>query len=91
MAKVIKTIAADNNMEFGDICSFKTENYIGIWNAVKNKYYLLLQSNGYFACFTVPECDSLEKLDSEVFSICQEHIEEVFADSNYTFNLKAEH
>lgn len=90
MAKVIKTIAPENNMEFDRIYSFQTENHIGIWSHIDDCFLVVAKSGREFYRYEVQNCDSLEDLDDKVFDICDEHIEDVFESGAYTFTLAEE-
>lgn len=90
MAKVIMTIAPEDDMCFDNIMSFKTESYIGLWNNVIDKFVLMNQSiyNGYFEPYTLDEdCENLRDLDEAVYELVDEHITEVFDHSNYKIEL----
>lgn len=90
MAKVIMTIAPEDGMCFESIMSFKTENYIGIWNNATDEFMLIRQSacRGYFEpYFLEGTYDELRELDDAVYETVEEHITEVFNHSNYTFEL----
>ena len=86
MAKVITTIAADG-LGFDDICSFKTDSFIGIWCHNHERFVLMQDSNIQYSMCVLPSCDDLKQLDDEVYSICGEHIKEVFESSTYEFVL----
>lgn len=92
MAKVITTIAAENGMDIGDILSFKTKNYIGIWDNAEEKFALMCKFGAYFEPWYLDEYGSgffydLKSLDEVVYKKCEEHIAEVFDKSNYTIEL----
>lgn len=87
MAKVITTIAAENGMDFVDIMSFKTTNYTGIYASNEDAFVLLANSGTYFEPLILECCDNLKELDDIVFAKCEEHIVEVFDESNYTIEL----
>lgn len=88
MAKVIMTIAPDDGMCFEDIMSFKTENHIGIWDSVKEKFMLVRESSYYFEPWYLEGYyKSLSELDEAVYNDCAEHISEVFNTSKYTITL----
>ena len=90
MAKVVITIAAENGMDFQDIMSFKTDNYIGIWDSAKGEFALLRQYSAYFEPCYLKYVDSLGRLDDLVFEECEEHITEVFDRSDYALTLDCE-
>lgn len=90
MAKVITTIAAENGMDFEDIMSFKTDDYIGIVNQVDGGFVLMRRQSAYFepCCIEYRRCGkNLQDLDDVVFEECGEHIIEVFDHSNYAIEL----
>ena len=88
MAKVILTIAPEDGMYFGDILSFKTDNYIGIYNNVREHFMLIRASDKYFEPYFIDEeFDSLQELDDMVFEKCDEHITDVYDTARYEISL----
>lgn len=90
MAKVIMTIAPEDDMCFDNIMSFKTESYIGLWNNVADRFMLMNRSiyNGYFEPYILEEnYENLRDLDEAVYELVDEHITEVFDHSNYKIEL----
>ena len=87
MAKVIVTIAPENDMFFEDILSFETENHIGIWSYEKDCYVLLCKSGKFYEPSYLKKCENLRELNEAVLEECDEHIEEVFDVCNYTIKL----
>lgn len=71
--------------------SFKTENYIGIWDGVKEDFMLIRKSDMHFEPWYLhqegKEYDNLASLDKAVCDLCDEHIAEVFDTSEYTIVL----
>lgn len=88
MAKVIKTLGIEGDISFDCINTFKTENYIGIYNHTDDEFILLPYSDCELNMMRISSFDDLQELDDEVYSICDEHIEEVFEDGNYTMSLE---
>ena len=89
MAKVILTIAPEDGMFFEDIMSFKTENYVGIWDNAKGSFMLMRQSGRYFEPWYLEgNYENLQELDNAVCEECDEHITEVFSGSDYNFELE---
>lgn len=86
MAKVIRTVMADG-IDFDDICSFKTENCVGIYDHEYNAFFLMQESCYEFYCCILPECSNLSELDNAVYQQSGEHIEEVYESSTYEFVL----
>ena len=93
MAKVIITIAPENGMCMDRIMSFKTDNYIGIWDTEAEKFALMKKSSKYFEPWYISFedgsgfCEALKELDEAVYEKCEEHITDVFDKSNYTIEL----
>lgn len=94
MAKVITTIAAEDGMSVEQILSFKTENYIGIWNYNDDDYILFAKTDyefrPVFLKYDLEDCPSLKELDDMVWEECEEHILEVFDRADYTFTLEVD-
>ena len=89
MAKVIMTIAPEGKMCFEEILSFKTENYIGIWDNPGDRFVLMKQSERFFEPWLLEsEYVDLADLDNAVYEVCNEHITDVFDTSGYTIELK---
>lgn len=87
MAKIITTIAVENGMDIDEICSFETENFIGIWNHANDNFMLILKSDIEFHPFVVKNCDDLRELDYQVYEKCGEHIVEAYSTSTYNFEI----
>lgn len=91
MAKVIKTLVADDGTDFTYIKSFKTENYIGLYDSAIDNFVIIKSEDDYFEIHRI-DCElySLEELDDVVYEICDEHIEEVFDERKYRLTLEVE-
>ena len=88
MAKVIMTIAPEDGMFFENINSFETENYIGIWDRVRDEFVLLDKTAAYFEPYYLDgDYKDLRELDEAVYEECEEHITEVFDTSKYEIKL----
>ena len=80
MIALKKVIAPVDDTSFDEICSFETENYIGIYvdNLPKIHepgFVLMPKNDGEFSIDCIPVPESLEKLDSIVASkTLEEHI-----------------
>ena len=93
MIKLVRTLTPENGMDFEDILSFETENYIGIWNYGEDRYVLIPRDSDYdpeFYLHTLDECNNLDELDNAVFKICDEHIIGVSENGAYRIVLKEE-
>lgn len=89
MAKVITTITAEG-LAFDDICSFVTENCVGIYSHNHNTFVLMQKSSYEFRCSILPVCSNLKELDDAVYAMSDEHIEEVYESSTYEFVLETD-
>lgn len=79
MAKVIKTLAVEDGLDFDNITYFETEKYVGVWSFSKSKFILIKRSNDTdFNPMDIDNCTNLQELDDEVFRLCEEHIIEVY-------------
>ena len=87
MIKVITSIVPENGMDFEEICSFKTDNYIGIWNHRESSWFLFSESDIEFNGISIPNCETLADLDNAVYDVCDEHIIEVSESQSYHFVL----
>lgn len=88
MAKVIMTIAPEDGMNFDEMMSFQTENYIGIWDCASEQFALIKKSSKYFEAWYLPnEYETFKELDDAIYDEVEEHITEVFKESNYTITL----
>lgn len=83
MIGVINTIAPKNGMDFEDVLSFETEDYIGMWSHTNDTFILFARSDAYFNPVDLGRCDTLGELDEAVFEECHEHIIGVSDKSNY--------
>ena len=91
MAKVIRTLAAENGMDMGNICSFRTKNYVGIWNGNSDCFMVIAREDFEFCPIRISDLvskgDSLQALDDAVYEKTEEHIEEVFDSCKYRLVL----
>ena len=77
----------ENDMMFRDICSFETDNYIGIWNHCSDSYVLFAKKDCELHLYELRNCENLDELYEEVYKITEEYITGVSYDSDYTFIL----
>lgn len=87
MVKLIRTLAPENGMSFRDIYSFRTMNYIGIWNFEAKRFALVAKSGVEFRAVNLPACESLDDLDFCVYAACNEHIIWVSDKAAYSITL----
>ena len=89
MAKVIITIASEDGMDFDQMMSFQTENYIGMWDCASGQFALIKKSSKYFEAWYLPPnaYTTFKELDDAIYEEIEEHITEVFKKSDYTIAL----
>lgn len=88
MIKLIRTLAPENGMNFEDVLSFETENYIGLWSHTNDTFILFARSDDGFNPVNLGVYDSLDELDESVYEECSEHIIAVSKDSSYRITLE---
>ena len=87
MYKLIRKLVPENNMDIEEICSFKTDSYIGIWNHVSGKFVVFEKENYQMFLYELDDCNDLDELYEEVYKVTSEYITAVSDDSDYTFTL----
>ena len=90
MIKVKTTIIPEKPIDFKDICSFKTNNFTGIWNHSSNSFVIIQDSDIEFNMTVLPKCYTLDELNDAVYYSVGEHIESVSESSTYTFTIEEE-
>ena len=88
MIKVIRTLYPENNISFDDICSFKTENFVGIYEENSCKFIIMPQNDYSFRIKILPQCNTLDELDNTVYYITGERITEVSECSEFEFIIR---
>lgn len=88
MVKLIRTLTPENGMKFHNICSFETENCVGIYNYAEDRFVIMNQSDYGLHLITLPACDTLDELDNAVYEACEERIIGVSESSTYEFIIK---
>lgn len=88
MIKLIRTLTPANGMKFHDICSFETENYVGMYNHETDRFVVMNQRDYELHLATLPECATLDELDNAVYEACGERIIGVSENSNYELIIK---
>lgn len=82
MIELKRVIAPVDDTPFDEICSFETENYVGIFvdyisilDSFANPKFLIMPKNTIeFSIEFIEIPDSLEKLDNSVYDKTDEHI-----------------
>ena len=88
MVKIIRTLTPENGMKFHAICSFETENHIGIYNYAEDRFVIMNQSDYGLHLITLPASATLDELDNAVYEACEERIISVSESSTYEFIIK---
>ena len=90
MAKVIKTIVAEDGMSYNNIMAFKTPSYVGMWDQRSQRFAVIETKCSEFLVefIDIDVADTLEKLDNEVYEITNENILEVFDYAQYHLELE---
>ena len=79
MIELKRVIAPADDTPFDEICSFETENYVGIYVDCLPRLYIpcfliVPKSDLEFSIEYIEIPDNLEQLDNKVFEITGEHI-----------------
>lgn len=91
MVKLIRTLAPENGMDLGNVLSFETENYIGLWNYNNDSFVLIRKSEIEFHPVNLPRfIETFGELDDVVYEECDEHIIGVSDRSDYRITLHPE-
>lgn len=88
MINLIRTLTPANGLEFEEICSFETEDFIGIWNHESDRFVLFARDDNEFHLWTLPVCENLDRLDQEVYNLVEEHIIGVSDSSTYSITIE---
>jgi len=86
MIALKRILAPVDDTKFNDICSFETENYIGIW-VDQDGFILLTKEDIEFQYKIIGSVDSLEELDDKVYEYCEEHIDSVSTSRHISVNI----
>lgn len=83
MIRLVRSLALENGQDFEEVCSFITEDYIGIYDHNSDRFVVMAKSDCAFSLTVLPRCNSLDELDDTVYEECGEHIVGVSCESNY--------
>ena len=70
--------------DFNEICSFETDNYVGMWNHDEKRFILLAKVNCVFRPISLPECNDFIQLSTAVYEKCGEYIFNISNDCCYS-------
>ena len=89
MIDLIKSLSPKNGMSFEEICSFETENFYGIYNHAGEEFLIIAKEDNEMNLYAIDSCSchSLDELDAETYTICEEHIIGVSAAQRYKFQV----
>lgn len=93
MQKLVRKLSTENDLNFEEICSFETDNYIGIWDHNHDRFVVFAKSSAEFWLYEPDElgrCENLEELYNAVYKITDEYITGVSDSSDYTFTINEE-
>ena len=88
MIRLVRALALENGADFEEVCSFVTDDYIGIYDHNSNRFVMMAKSDCELNLTILPNCNSLDELDDAVYEECQEHIIGVSCESNYKIILE---
>lgn len=75
MVKLVRTLAAENDMNFEDVVYFETLNYVGMWDYGGDDGFLLMpKEDCELRTSKINAVTSYEELDNTVYDDCGEHI-----------------
>ena len=72
---------------FDCMCSFCTDNWIGIWNHNGGRYVMFQKEECEFFMITLPKCDNYIELAKAVYDNVNEFVTDIWEDSKYKFTL----
>jgi len=92
MYKVKRTIQFENEdeIEISDIYAFKTKNYIGIYNYMKDNFTVMPNEIDEFYFDNIDQPSDLNELDDIVLRMFNEHIECVYRRCKHKITLMEE-
>ena len=83
MIRLVRSLALENGQDFEEVCSFVTDDFIGLYDHNSDCFVMMAKSDCAFNLTALPHCNSLDELDDAVYEECGEHIIGVSCDSNY--------
>ena len=88
MINVITTIAPENDLPFDYIQSFKTDNYVGMYDYQSCEYIMMCDRDVQLYLKHLGDgFESLAELDAAVYNEVEEHIVSVSESSEYQFKI----
>lgn len=88
MERVIRKLTTENDMDITDVSSFETEDYVGIWDEIDDKYGLLRKSGFLLSLQYICNPENIEKLDEAVHELCNQHILNVGRREKYSIKFE---
>ena len=88
MVGLIRSLSAENSMDFDEIVSFETESYYGMYNHFNDEWIVIAKEDVEFNAARIDYASSLDELDDMVCNTtCGEHIIGVSSRSKYKLTL----
>lgn len=88
MERVIRKLTTENDMDITEVSSFETEDYVGIWDEIDDKYVLLRKSGFLLSVQYIDSPENIEKLDETVHGLCNQHILNVGRHEKYSIKFE---
>lgn len=88
MERVIRKLTTKNDMDITEVSSFETEDYVGIWDEIDDKYVLLRKSGFLLSEQYIDSPENIEKLDEAVHGLCNQHILNVDRHEKYSIKFE---
>ncbi len=88
MERVIRKLTTENDMDITEVSSFETEDYVGIWDEIDDKYVLLRKSGFLLSVQYIDSPENIEKLDETVHGLCNQHILNVCRHEKYSIKFE---
>lgn len=88
MVGLIRSLSAENGMDFDEITAFETESYYGMYDHFNNEWVLIAKEDVEFSAARIDYVETLDELDDMVCNTtCGEHIIGVSNKSKYKLTL----
>lgn len=87
MVELRRELVPVDGTDFDSICSFETDQHIGIWDFQGEEFILLAKEYTELYISRIPDYRSFEELDDFVYKECGEHITGVSVEAGYSFTL----
>ena len=89
MIELVQTLAPKEPLDIGEVISFLTATYVGIWDYQHSQFILMPDEDEVLYLHFVPPCSTYAELDKRVFEEIEEHILSVSSESDYRITLES--